>query len=337
VVKGDLAGSGQDFAQRISEATERLGLLISEAGNQFQANNQASRETIENLLRTLATSAETTRERLDHDMAEAGRSAAAAVRDGMAYMLEQVGTQMTEFRGAVTAIQEKVGREAGAAAARSREATAETVAAAGRAAAETAQAIKSGFTETIEKFGADVDRMTAALRSSEQAFASQAAAARETVDRTNAASIAFSKVANDVTAASAPMLQASEMIATSTTAMAEATRSAVEGLRLGQEAARVLADRLEEGNRQVETAWRAYEERFGSVDQALSEAVRVLASETAKQQEAVASFVIKIDEGCSQAVQRLQGIASSLAESSNDLAETFEDFLSKAPRMFADG
>ncbi|MGU3542272.1 anti-phage ZorAB system protein ZorA [Methylobacterium sp. A52T] len=335
-VKSDLAGSGQDFARRMSEATERLAGLISDAGNQFQANNQASRETIESLLRSLAVSADATRERLDRDMAEAGRMATTAVRDSMTGMLDQVERQMGSFRETVAAIQDQIGREAEAAAARSREATAQTVAAAGKAAAETAQAIKSGFTETVEKFGADVDRMSAALRSSEQAFASQTAAARETVDRTNEASVAFGRVASDVTAASTPLLQASERIAVSTRAMEEATRGAVEGLRLGQDAAKSLADRLEQGHQAVETAWRSYEERFGTVDQALSDAVRALASETAKQQESIASFAVKIDEGCSLAVQRLQAIAGSLAENTDDLSETFDTFLARVQKMAAE-
>jgi hypothetical protein len=336
-VRSDLAGSGQDFAQRMTEATERLAGLISDAGSQFQANNQASRETIESLLKSLSASAEATRERLDQDVAEAGRAATSAVRDGMAGMLAQVEEQMSNFRKTVSAIQDQIGREAETAAARSREATAQTVAAAGKAAAETAQAIKSGFTETVEKFGADVDRMSAALRSSEQAFSAQAAATRDTVDRTNAASVAFGKVANDVGAASAPLLLASERIAASTRAMEETTRGAVEGLRLGQDAAKALADRLEQGHRQVETAWRSYEERFGSVDQALSEAVRAFAAETSKQQESVATFAIKIDEGCSVAVQRLLSIAASLKDNTDELNETFEDFLSKIPRSAAVG
>jgi hypothetical protein len=332
-VKSDLAGSGQDFAQRMAEATERLAGLISDAGSQFQANNQASRDTIESLLETLTASADATRERLDGDLAEVGRMATTAVRDGMSGMLEQVERQMGTFRETVAAIQEQIGREAETAAARSREATAQTVAAAGKAAAETAQAIKSGFTDTVERFGADVERMSAALRSSEQAFASQAVAAKETVDRTNEASVAFGKVANDVTTASTPLLQASEKIAVSTRAMEEAMRAAVDGLRLGQDAAKSLADRLEQGHRQVETAWRAYEERFGAVDQALSDAVRAFAAETAKQQESIASFAVKIDEGCSLAVQRLQAIVGSLAENTEDLSETFDTFLTKVQQL----
>lgn len=330
-VKTDLAGSGQDFARRMTEATERLGQLIADAGGQFQANNQASRETIETLLQTLAASADATRERLDRDMAEAGQSATSAVREGMDVMLGQVERQMAGFQATMTALQEQVGRDADAAAARARQATADTIAAAGQAAAETAQAIRTGFTEIVEKFGADVDRMSSALRSSEQAFAAQVAATRETVDRTNAVSTAFGKVANDVTAASAPMLQASERIAASTGAVEEATRSAVEGLRLGQEASRALAERLEQVHRQVETAWRDYEQRFGNVDQALSDAVRALAAETTKQQESIATFAAQIDAGCSQAVQRLQGIATTLGDNTAELSETFDDFLTKLP------
>jgi hypothetical protein len=64
--------------------------------------------------------------------------------------------------------------------------------------------------------------------------------------------------------------------------------------------------------------------------------VRALASESAKQQESIASFAIKIDEGCSVAVQRLQAISGSLAENTKDLAETFEDFLAKVPRRLAE-
>lgn len=335
-VKSDLAGSGQDFAQRMAEATERLATLLSDAGGQFQANNQASRETIDSLLNSLAASADATRERLDKDMAEAGRSATTAVRDGMASMIDQVEQQMATFRSTVAAMQDQIGHEAEAAVARSREATAEAAAAAGKAAADTAQAIKSGFTDMVEKFGADIDRMAVALRGAEQAFSSQNAAARETVERTNAASAAFAKVASDVTSASAPLLQASEKIALSTQAMEEATRGAVEGLRLGQEAARSLAERLEQGHRQVETAWRAYEERFGTVDQALSEAVRAFVAETTKQQESVASFAVKIDEGCSVAVQRLQAIAGSLAQNTEDLSETFENFLTKVQQLSAE-
>jgi len=327
--KADLAGSGQDFAQRIAEATERLSLLIADAGSQFQANNQASRETIGNLIQTLAAAADSTRERLDHDMTEVGRSATTAVRDGMADMLSQVERQMGEFRATVSAIQDQAGREAEASANRTRQATEETLAAARTAATETAQAIKSGFTEIVEKFALDVEKMSISLRASEQAFSSQASAARETVDRTNAASLAFNKAASDLTAAATPVLQASERIAVSSKAMEESTRNAVEGLRLGQEAARSLAERLEQGHKQVETAWRTYEERFGSVDQALSEAVRGLAAETTKQLESVVSFSLKIDDGCSRAVQALRGIAGSLQENTAELNENFNDFISE--------
>ena len=45
-VRNDFAGSGQAFADRMSEASERLERLIADASGQFHANNQASREQL---------------------------------------------------------------------------------------------------------------------------------------------------------------------------------------------------------------------------------------------------------------------------------------------------
>ena len=328
-VKADLAGSGEDFARRLAEATERLSVVMTDAGSQFQANAKENRDGAATLLMSLATSAEATQARLDRDLEEVGRSATAAVRDGMADMLGDVASQMAAFQASVSEMQERVGLDAEKAVELSRRASADAVAAAGKAAAETAQAIGSGFADLVGQLGTDVDRMSVALRSSEQAHSLQAAAVREAAERTGAASVAFGKAANDAAAASGPVLRASEMIAASTKAMQDATGSAVEGLRIGQEAARTLAERLEHGHRQVETAWRAYEERFGSVDKALSTAVLALAAETAKQQESVASFALKIDEGCGMAVQKLQAIANSLNDGIEELNETLDDFPAK--------
>ena len=112
----------------------------------------------------------------------------------------------------------------------------------------------------------------------------------------------------------------------------EASIEVVVFARIHHERRQITLARLEQVHRQVETAWRDYEQRFGNVDEALSEAVRGLAAETAKQQESIAKFALEIDKGCGQAVQRLQGIANSLGENTAELSETFDDFLAKLPR-----
>lgn len=205
-------------------------------------------------------------------------------------------------------------------------------AAAGRAAAEAADAIKAGFSETVASLRRDVDRMAAALRASELAFGEQNVAARSTVEQTNAAASAFGRIANDVSSASRPLLQASERIAGSSDSMARTISSATESFLQGQAAAKALADRMEENLRQTESAWRDYEARFGNVDKALSEAIAMLATRTKEQQQIVSDFVVQIDKGCAEAVQRLQQVATSLEQNTAGIEETFTDFLGAIPR-----
>ena len=331
-VRGHLSGSGEEFADRMREATATFGRLVSEAGSQFNANNSASRETVEALLQTLNSSADAAKERMNRDVVEAGQASSSMLKEGLTEVLSQVGANMAAFQEMVSGMQDRLGKEAEATAVRSQSAAQSAAAAAAKAAVETAEAIRSGFADTVSQLRGDVERMSTALRASEEAFSAQARASQNTVEQTNVASVAFGKVANDVTSASRPLLQASERIAGSTETLAEAAKGAAESLRVGQEAARVLATRLEEGNRQIENAWRQYEERFGAVDESLGNAVRGLATETAHQQQILADFVLKIDEGCATAVQRLQVVTNSIQENTAEIGEVFDDFLGRMPR-----
>ncbi|WP_461655672.1 anti-phage ZorAB system protein ZorA [Methylorubrum aminovorans] len=332
-VRGDLSGSGEEFARRMAEATDTLGRLIAGAGDQFSANNAATRETVGAVLEALRQSADVTKERINRDIADAGAAASDAVRGGMAEMLAQVGAQMAAFRDTMASIQDQATRGASDATTKAKDAADAAAAAAGKAAADAAEAIRGGLVDTVSQLRGDVDRLSEALRSAERSFEAQSRASLATVERTSAASEAFGKVAGDIAAASRPLLQASDRIATSTGTLAEAAKGAAESLQVGQEAARALATRLEEGNRQIEAAWRNYEERFGAVDQALSEAVRSLAAETTNQQQVLSDFVLRIDAGCAQAVQRLQATTATIQENTAEIGEVFEDFLGRMPRQ----
>ena len=61
----------------------------------------------------------------------------------------------------------------------------------------------------------------------------------------------------------------------------------------------------------------------------LSKAVQSLAEESTKQQENIARFVREVDDGCARAVTSLQSIATNLAQNTEDLGETLDDFLAK--------
>jgi hypothetical protein len=330
-VQSHLSGTGEDFARRIAEATENFARLVAETGTQFRSANQSGRETIEALLSALTEAADSAKERMQQEVARAGSTASAALGEA----LSRVAGHMRGFQDTISEFQQNIGREAAVAASHSREAVEAATAAAGRAATETAEAIRSGFAETVAQLRSDIEGMSTALRSSEAAFSDQNRASRSTVAQTELVATAFGKVANDVSSASRPLLQASDRIAVSTEAMARTLNAATESLLQGQAAARTLAERLEEHSRQTETAWRNYEARFGDVDESLSKAVASLASKTAEQQENIANFVLQIDKGCGDAVQKLQAIVGSLDQNTSDLNDSFVEFLEKIPRAAA--
>lgn len=334
-VRGNLAGSSEDFARKIETATEGFSRLVGQAGDQFNLANSANRETMEGLLASLRAAGDHARERMNNGVSEASEKAAAMLETGIGNVIARVGEQMASFQAALAGFQERVTEESGRATTASQNAARAAAAAAGEAAREAAASIRSGFNEVVTELRGDIERMSSAMRASSTAFTEQARAHQQTTEQSNVVAAAFGKVASDVSSASRPLVQSAERITASTETMARAVGEASAALRVGQEAAKSLAERLEANQRQVEAAWRSYDERFGAVDQNLADAVSALAAETTRQQQGIAQFVRDIDRGCAEAVQKLHTITQGLEQNTTDLADTFEDFLSNVQRATA--
>ena len=303
----NISGSGEDFGRRMTELAEKFGNLIAESGAQFAA----------------------ARAEVANDMAETGRKAADAVQESIREVLSQVGTQMASFSAAMDGFQQNLGRESEMAAGKAREAAEAATAAASKAAVETADQIRTSLADVVSSIRVDVEKMSSAIRLSEAALAGQAKAIQQATTGSNAAANAFEQVASKVTSASAPLLQASERIARAAETMSRSMDSSVKSLADSQVAARELAERISAQRQEIENAWQNYQRRFGDVDEALSKAVQSLAEHTSEQQKNIAEFVRQIDDGCAKAITSLQGIANSLAQNTEDLGETFDDFLAR--------
>ena len=237
--------------------------------------------------------------------------AAAFFRSTEEIMRAQAQEQMTSLQSVLAKIRADTSEEAATATSKSREAVADVVDAAARAAADTSNAIRSGLGEALSTLRTDVERMSAALSSSEAAFARQTEAARMTAEHSGVIADAFGRVADDVNRASAPLLQASESISGSTRSMSEAMRGAVDGLLSSQTAARTLAASLEQNHSKLESLWNVYADRFERVDASLAGAISTLATETTKYQAGIKEFVIAIDKDCAKAVEGLERFAAS--------------------------
>jgi hypothetical protein len=313
-VQGGLSGSGEDFSRRMMDLAENFGRLINEATAQFtSAKANASKE-----------------------IASLGTEAAVAVQEALREVLTKVGNQMGTFQTSLVDFQERVGRETELFAKNSRETSAASAEAASRAAEASADQIRENLAGVTKDLRGDLERMSQALASSEVALSGQAQSIRDATKESNASASAFERIAKEVHSASAPLTQAAERIAGATQTMSEIFRTAVQSLSDSQAAARELAERLTTHHKQIEAVLDSYEARFGAVDESLSKAVGLLAEEATKQQENITRFVVQIDEGCAKAVTSLQGIASNLAQNTEDLGETLDDFLGKMHAVAAE-
>jgi chemotaxis protein histidine kinase CheA len=328
-MRDDLSSTGDKFAEKISEATNAFVHLVQDASAKLSQSNEGSREAIEQALRALALAAEDARKRIDESTSQAGRSAADVMNQGLQNVLAKVTSQMESFQTTISGLQETIARESAASVARSRASIEAAAQDAARSASEGADAIRVGLGDIVSTLRADVEKMSTALKLSEAAFASQAKAADATAERSGAAAEAFGRVAENVNNASLPLLQASERIARSTDSMSQAVRSAAESLANSQTAARALAETLQENHSKLEALWSGYSEKFDKVDASLAGAITTLASETTRYQERIKEFVNQIDTDCAKAITSLQGIVSGLDQNTEDLSETFGQFLSK--------
>lgn len=306
-VQSQMSGSGEDFSRRMFELADKFGEMLAKSSGEFAT------------ARTDAASS----------IAAVSKEAATAVQDGLARVLEQLGTQMGAFQTALSGFQETLGRDAERASTKSREAIESASAAAAKAAADTADGIKSGLGEVVAQMRADAERMSLALKSVEASLVVQAKSIREAESGSNAAASAFARVAETVAASARPLLQSSEQIASASTTIAAAARSSVDALAASQHAARELAESLQSHHEALERAWTNYSGRFENIDQSLATAVQALAQESTKQQENIARFVRDVDEGCAKAVVSLRGAADAMTQNTEDLSETLDDFLSK--------
>src|SRR5262249_23927771 len=153
------------------QAIELFRRLVSDAGANLTRSTDGSREAIEYALKALTAAAADARRRIDESAQHAGRAAADTVNQGLREVLDRVTYQMETFQTSMSRTQELLTTEAASAAERSRNAVQAATEAAANSASQSAQAVREGFGEALGALRADVDRISAALKSAEASFA----------------------------------------------------------------------------------------------------------------------------------------------------------------------
>jgi hypothetical protein len=223
----------------------------------------------------------------------------------------------------------RAAREAGEAAAaasgraaeHAAEAMREGIAAVTQAAQEAAQAMRESVGTAVGDLRAAIAGLSSTMRTVEAAFATQTRSVETVSLRSRETAEAFGQVAQNVRAASQPLLASSDRISSATEIMAKSMESSVTALTSSQETSSALATRLQGHLDNAGIVLESYERRFAAVDEELGRAVERFAEETGKQQDRTRQFTIDLDRDLSKSVDKLAGMVSDLRDANEDLAE----------------
>ena len=330
-MREDLAETGEKFAAKMAEASEAFVAIVMKAGGELGETTGSSRTAIEDALKKLTQAAEDTRRHLEEYAAQAGASTGSILDAALNELLDGMRRQTQSFEASLSVFLDRLTSNAMSAAG-----TATTVInGTTQAAQDAADAISKSIGELATNLRTNMERVAGSMSSAEQAFAGIARGARETADQSSAAATAFERVAQRIEASSAPLLEASRRIETSTDTVATSVRTASESLAAGQAAAQALAKALQDNLAGLQAYWNQNASRFEHVDTSLKEAIVTLASETEQYQRRVRDFVVEIDKGFAQSVKSLEAMATNLTESADEIADNLEALTGRLDKKMA--
>ncbi len=323
-----IAGSGDDFSRRMSEAAENLNRLVAEAGQSLGKSSEQSRESLGQMLTALQATFEAANRQVEENLAQSATGASARLESAMARVLDRLEAQVGGLGETMGGLRESAADFMDEAQRQVAEAQAQSVAGVARASAEAAAALQSGLAAAMAEIRREVETFSAALRASGASLGDQKQALDAVAARSREAADLFGQSAQALRAAAEPVVRANEKLAGATQTMTAALGRSVDSLDGSQQAAAALAQSLSAQSARVAETWRTYEERFGKVDEDLERAFKVLSDETQKQMELLSKHTINIDKGLAMSVDKLAPFVDDLGSGAEELRDAVEDLKS---------
>ena len=320
-VRADMGRSGDDFAQKMTEAAENLNRLVAEAGRQLGTQSQTSRETLEQMLASLKAIFEQATKQIDDNLKGAAEGASSKLAEAMDRVLEKlegnVGGLSERFQGfneqAASYLNETRSKVA--------EAQESSVAAISQASARAAAVLEEGLGEAMKGIRGEVEGFSSALRQSSASLDGQAKAIEAATLKSREVADVFGRSAEAVKAAVDPVARSNEKIAQVTSNIGTALEQAGAALGDGQKAAKDLTEAINAQVQRLTSLWADYQQRFAQIDDKLGRAFEKLGEETSKQSQILADRTGQIDLSLAKSVERFDQSLRDLADTTEDMSE----------------
>jgi hypothetical protein len=302
-----LQGTGEEFAMRMAEAANALRETFDQANS-----------------------------KLDTDLGSAASGASAKVEDAMGRVMErlegQIGTLMTGLADFGTSNTTNLDET------RSKVAEAQHAAVASIASASTeaARALEAGLAEALAKVAGEIERFAVAMRSGEAALSEQAMAIGSATEQTRQVAGSFSQTANDVRAASGPLLESGDRIATASEQMGASIDLATTSLERANTATIALASSLTGQLEELKGIWDSYKAHFDHVDEALGRAVHELGTATDAQAATLGKYAKDMNVDLAKVMDSLRPLLEGLEQNTESIADSVDVLAKTTTRVAAE-
>ena len=321
----DMAGSGEDFAKRMTEAAENLNRLVADAGRNLGEQSDRSRETLEQMMGSLREVLAQANHKIEENLTGAAEGASGRLEQAMDRVLGRLEGQVGalhdsfgSFRETATGYVDETSRKVA-------EAQAASVAGITTASANAAAALEQGLSQAMGVIRGEVETFASALRTSSTSLGAQTEALDRVATRSREAAEVFGRSSEAVRSAVDPITRSNEKIAAATETVGRAIAGSVTALGEGQKASTALSEQLTQQVSRLTTLWAEYQKRFEKVDEALGRAFEKLATESQKQALMLADHTTKIDKGLSKAVDGLAQHVENIGSGAEELSEAVEE------------
>ncbi|WP_352857615.1 anti-phage ZorAB system protein ZorA [Mesorhizobium sp. M0142] len=302
-----LHGTGEEFANRMAEATASLRATFERANTQ-----------------------------LDTELGSAASGASSKIEEAMGRVMErlegQLGTFMSSLSDFRTSSADSVGET------RKMVADAQQAAVAGIASSslEASKALELGLADALQRIAGEIERFATAMRSGEAAMTQQAVAIGSATEQTRQVAGAFGQTAQDIRSASGPLLQSSERFAGAASQMGQSVEKAASSFERGNSAATELAQSLTDRISGLTGIWEGYKSQFDRVDESLARAVQQLSEATGAQAETLGRYAKDMNTDLAAVMDSLRPLLDGLEQNTDAIADSVEQLAKRFPMLAAE-
>jgi hypothetical protein len=348
---GQLGASGEDLLRQVQSATLELTAAVKEIegtmrGLQDRARAEAEadgarraqqfeamRQDVERVVGSLAEAQEATLARLNRESDDAAARIGERLQTA-AEQLERSGAvvmaTVAQVSGHLAELGMRVGAEVEAqvkrAAAETAERQAGAMEAGQRRMAEATAAIVASLDGLGERFAAasaslaaQVDQALEGLRAVERRFAEHAGAITRASEGAGKSATAFEAAAIGIGRATAPVLQAVQVVAQSVDGLKSANADSVAAVRGTLQRIEAVGATIAETSAALREVWDQHAGRFAQVDVELGKAFRQMVEGAQANAEAIRRYVEEFDGALADSVERLGGAVEELSEFASEL------------------